>query len=163
MLFHLSQLQYLYQKELSIQLLTTFGTSPLVMAPVFNILCLSLASLALVYLLHLVTTNMYLDDRRHLRRTNGCLYPCNRLQLWPASSPRHRNNHVHPSSSQPHLSPLSDIHVHPSSSQPHISPLSDIHVHPSSSQPHLSPLSDIHVHPSSSIHVSASVQTHGHR
>lgn len=129
MLFHLSQLQYLYQKELSIQLLTTFGTSPLVMAPVFNILCLALASLALVYLLHLVTTDMYLDDRRYIRPIRtvvpNIVLP-NHRYFPPA--PNSYVIHRHPPSSHPHISPLSDIHGHPSSST-HVSSSVRTHGH----------------------------------
>ena len=47
----------IFQKHLPVQMLATYGTSPQVLAPLFNLLCIALLCLAIMYLLYLIFTN----------------------------------------------------------------------------------------------------------
>ena len=54
MITHLTNLSLMLQNDLPFQMMATFGTSPQIMAPLFNMLCVALLCLALTYLIYMV-------------------------------------------------------------------------------------------------------------
>lgn len=54
MITHFTNLSLMLQNDLPFQMMATFGTSPQIMAPLFNMLCVALLCLALTYLIYMV-------------------------------------------------------------------------------------------------------------
>jgi hypothetical protein len=57
MVDNLTMLGLMYQKHLPLEMLATYGTSPQILAPLFNLFCIALVCLALLYLIFSIANN----------------------------------------------------------------------------------------------------------
>lgn len=53
MINNLNNISLIFDQNLPLQIMTTYGTSPQIMAPLFNLFCIALACLALMYCIYL--------------------------------------------------------------------------------------------------------------
>ena len=107
----------IYQKDLPLQMLATYGSSPQILAPLFSFLCLALICLALLYVIYLISNNTSFSTNNYFS-----------FFFSPAK-------HDHSVSSYSHTHGPSQTHTHgPSRSHTHGHPQSPGQIHAHSSQ-----------------------------
>ena len=124
MITHLTKLILMLQNDLPFQMMATFGTSPQIMAPIFNMFCVALLGLALTYLIYMII-NDTLQRPFFNFQVNNPFYEYRAPRCYSQSHQHHRvhmhthdnpTGHSHRSRPSCIFNPLRtsrEIHQHP--------------------------------------------------
>ena len=107
----------IYQKDLPLQILATYGSSPQILAPLFSFLCLALICLALLYVIYLISNNTSFSTNNYF---SFFFSPAKHDYSVSSYSHPHGPSQTHthgPSRSHSHGHPQSPGQIHAHSSQ----------------------------------------------